>query len=187
MARLSQIPGERELQQYVLLAIGWLIVGVLVVFAARLPELLDDPSGSESDQQFGLVPLRAGLGAVMSLISLRLLQLARRHDAAIRRVLGLRRQYVTAAVVTMVLGVAAIFFWWAALPATFVGLITLVLVGRIRTVPAEQMTEKIDHRDAEAWRGGRLGDRPLLAFGLAVVAGVVLVAVILGALFLAYG
>lgn len=156
MARLSHVPAERDLQKYIIAAVGWLIVSVLVAAVLAAPAVLDDPSGSEDAGPVGFVPVRAALGAVMTLISLRLAQLVGRHRGELRRVEGLKGQYGLACVVTMFFGSIVLFFWWSALPAAAVGLVCLAVVIATKRVPAEQRTESIDYLDPEAWepRGG---------------------------------
>jgi len=188
--RLSHLPGERDLQRYILLALGCLLVGVLAVAVGITPDLLRDPSGSSGDRPLGLVPLRASLGVVISLISLQLPVLVLRHSESIRTIAGLKRQYVTAGVVTAVLGVVVIFFWWTGLGATVVGLVSVLLAARVSTIPAAEMTEQIDHDNPEAWTDASpslMVRRPLLVFILAVVSAIVLVVVLVGVLFLVYG
>lgn len=189
MPRLSHLSGERDLQRYILLAVGWLLVGVIAVAVAVAPDLLRDPSGSSGERQSGLVPLRASLGVVMSLISLLLPVLVLRHTESLRTIHGLKRQYVTAGVVTAVLGVVVVFFWWTALGATVVGLVSVLLAARVSTVPAAEMTEQIDYHDPEAWgdSSSLLVRRPLLVFLLSVMSSILVVAVLVGVLFLVYG
>lgn len=174
MARLSHLQAERDLQKYVIAFLGWAGLAVLALGVAATVLELQSISG-DGDGPGQWVPFRAAMGAVASLISLRLPMLVRRHSSDISRIHGLKGQYLTASVVTAVLPVpGAAFYWWAALPATVVGLVALALVARIEKVPAEEMTESIDHRNPEAWQnegrviGGRFGLLKALAISFAL-------------------
>lgn len=46
---------------------------------------------------------------------------------------------------TLVPAAAVSFMWWASLPASSVGLVSLVMTARVAKLPAEQMTETIDY------------------------------------------
>jgi len=189
MARLSHLPGERDLQRYILLAAGWLLVGVITVAVAITPDLLRDPSGDSGERPLGMVPVRASLGVVMSLISLLLPVLVLRHAESIRTIAGLKRQYVTAGVVTAVFGVVVVFFWWTGLGATLVGLVAAVLAARVSTIPSAEMLEQIDYANPEAWgdSSSLLARRPLLVFMVAVGSSVIFFGGLIGVLFLIYG
>ncbi len=175
MTRLSHLEGERDLQKYVIAFLGWFVVAVLAVGGAGVVVGLAEPGEGPGEW----VPVRAAMGAVASVVSLRLPWLVRRHVDGIGRIRRLKGQYLTAALLTAVLPVpAAAFYWWAGLPATVVGLVSVVLVARVRRVPVEEMTETIDHREPEAWAGrSLLGDRFvfLKAIGLGLALGLVLV------------
>lgn len=174
MTRLSHIPSEAQLQRQMLAMIGWLILAVLVVGAFAIAHTGAGRS-IEDDPPAGLLPARIGLGVVFGLLSLRLPVLVRRNAPDLARVAGLKRQYVTGAVVTTVLGTVFIFFWWPGLLATAAGLLALVLAARVRTIPVEQMAEQVDYDDPEAWRAtGPLADRPNLRFALAILVGILL-------------
>lgn len=190
MARLSDVDAERDLQTYVIAAVGWLILSVLVVAALALPTVLDEPSGDVDPGPPGFVPVRAGLGVVMSLISLRLGQLLARHRGDLRRIEGLKGQYGLACVVTIFFGSIVLFFWWAALPAALVGLVCLLVVVATRRVPAERATETIDHRHPEAWDDlpeGLRDRKPWVPFVLACLVGFGLAVLIVVAVFLLAG
>ena len=179
MPVLSHHRGERALQKYVVTLLGWVVVAI-----ALAPSILDNPSGSEESRPVGLVGLRAGLGVVVSLLRLWLAALVQGNRDEIAGAAGLKRQYLTACMVTAVVGVLVIFFWWTGLAATAVGLVSRVLVAGIRTVSREQMTEQVDYDRPESWGASR---HPLVTFGLALLGSVVLVAVLLVVLFIAYG
>lgn len=160
MPRLSHLDAERDLQKYIIVFLGWAGIALLILGVAGIAFELQEVSG-DADGPGQWVPFRAAMGVVAVLISLRLPLLVRRHRVGISQIHGLKGQYLTAAVVTAVLPVpGSAFFWWAALPASAVGLVSLILVARVRRVPVEEMTETIDYRNPEAW-GGRtfLGER----------------------------
>lgn len=183
MTRLSQLDAERDLQKYIIVFLGWAGIALLVLGGAAIGFELREVSG-DADRPGQWVPLRAAMGAVAVLISLRLPLLARRHRAGISQINGLKGQYLTAAVVTAVLPLpGSAFFWWAALPASAVGLVSLVLVARVRKVPVEEMTDTIDYRNPEAW-GGRtfLGER--FVFLKVVGIGFLLTSILVAALLL---
>ncbi|GAB2748508.1 hypothetical protein [Nocardioides pakistanensis] len=160
MARLSHLDAERDLQKYIVLFLGWAGIALLILGVAAIGFELQEVSG-DAEGPGEWVPLRAAMGAVAVLISLRLPLLVRRHRDDISRINGLKGQYLTAAVVTAVLPVpGSAFFWWAALPASAVGLVSLVLAARVPKIPVEEMTETIDYRNPEAWGGPTfLGER----------------------------
>jgi hypothetical protein len=188
MARLSHLRGERDLQVQVLVMVGWMIVSLLVVAGFVLATMDASATDTTRDGDGGSVPLgvRIGLGVVFVLVAARLPVLVVRHRDQIATVAGLRRQYVTAGVVTLGLGVLGLLFWsWAAPVGGLLGLVALVMALRVRTVAPEEMTEQIDSADPEAWQDGssRLLDAHpavfwllvvglpiLLVFGIAVVA-----------------
>ena len=160
MARLSQLDAERDLQKYILVFLGWAGIALLVLGVAAVAFELQAVSG-DAARPGQWVPFRGAMGVVAVLISLRLPLLVHRHRSGISQIHGLKGQYLTAAVVTAILPVpGSAFFWWAALPASAVGLVSLVLIARVRKVPAEEMAEAIDYLNPEAWEGHSfLGER----------------------------
>ena len=174
MARLSHLRGERDLQVQMLVTVGWMIVSLLVVAGFVLVTM--DPSATDTtnDGDGGSVPMgvRLALGVVFVVVAARLPLLVRRHEEGIATIDGLRRQYVTAGVVTLGFGLVGLLFWsWAAPVGGLLGLLALVLALRVHTVPAEQMTGRIDYADPEAWQDGssRLMDTRPALFWLLVV------------------
>lgn len=164
MSRLSEVEGERRLQQYILVMVGWLILSIVIVAAPLLWWEIADQRRGLSESGFPLVTLRAALGVVMVLLSCLLPVLARRHREAIARVGGLRRQYRNAAFVNLFFGTAGIvWFWWVALGAVVTAVVALVLTLRIRPRPSEQVEERIQHVDPLAWNSSGSSRRPWVA------------------------
>jgi len=163
MARLSRIPGERQLQVYVVVAVALMLVALLVapLVAAALESLLD--LGPMDERK---IPMRAVMGTLLALWSLRLPLLVSRHAEALRTVSGLRFQYLVACGVTVFLGVLFMFFWFPGLVASAVGLLTVPLVLRQHPVPEAEMTEQIDYRDPDSWSRPRIDARKIVLYGL---------------------
>ncbi len=188
MARLSHLHGERDLQVQVVATVVWTILSVLVVAGLLFATM--DPSATDTthDGDAGSVPIgaRLGLGVVFALVAARLPVLVVRHREQVATVQGLRRQYVTAAVVTAVLALPGFLLWsWLSPVGALLGLVALALALRVTTVPETEMTERIDYADPEAWQDSSstlLDARPVvfwllvvglpivLVFGIAVVA-----------------
>jgi hypothetical protein len=141
VARLSPIPGERQMQTQILLLVGWATVG-FIVFRTGIGGVRDH-----------LTLVQAVLGTVYALVALRLPLLVRRHRQAIEEVYGLRGQYALAAYVTIGYGVLGIwFFGWGGLVGVVIGFVALVMTRRITPLPEERMTQRIDYLDPEAHR-----------------------------------
>ncbi len=163
MAKLSRIPGERQLQVYVVVAVGLMLVALLVApFVAVGVERLFDLEPMDERK----VPMRAVMGTLLALLSLRLPLLVSRHGEAIRTISGLRSQYLMACGVTVFLGVLFMFFWFTGLVASVVGLLTVPLVLRLHPVPDAEMTEQIEYRDPARWSGTRVDTRKIVLYGL---------------------
>lgn len=182
MTRLSRHPAERALQRYILAFVGWLLLAVVVLGTAGFVALGTEEGVGD------WVPARAGFGTVFSLISLWLPVLVRRHSGDISRIHGLKGQYLGASAVTALVPAAAVsFMWWASLPATLVGLVSLVMAARVAKLPAEQMTETIGYLEpagteelGPGFFGGRFGFLKAILLGLLFGVAIIVAVVLLG-------
>lgn len=165
MAKLSRIPGERQLQTYILAAVGMIVVS-LAVIVALVPLAVAVLDLDPPDER--MVPVRAGLGVVLALVSLRLPLLVGRHAETIRTVSGMRFQYLMACGVTVFLGAIFPFFWFTGLVAALVGLVTVFLVLRQHPVPEAEMTEQIEYRDPANWSKPWIDPRKLVIYGILI-------------------
>lgn len=53
LLRVSHIPGERALQRYVLVLVGWVVVSLIVIIGVRPPDLLDFRRAAAADDRGG--------------------------------------------------------------------------------------------------------------------------------------
>jgi hypothetical protein len=180
MSRLSRTPAERDLQVFAVVCVGLLVVAVLAVFALQLPSLADDPGDRPSGRPVPAWPSIVA-GAALLAVSLRLPVLVARHRSDIETTAGLKGQYVTGALLPLVFGVFVPLFWWLGPAVSLVGLVSLVLVLRIRQVAGRAGTDDLDIRSPEAW--GPAATRSGLTFGRALLVGLVLGVVVIGAVF----
>ncbi|NNM46516.1 hypothetical protein [Knoellia koreensis] len=180
MSRLSRTPAERDLQVFAVVCVGVLVVAVLAVFALQLPSLANDPGDRPSGRSLLAWPSIVA-GAALLAVSLRLPVLVARHRSDIATTPGLKSQYVTGALLPLVFGVFVPLFWWLGPAASLVGLVALVLVLRVRQVSRRASTDGLDIHSPKAWGSAATGSG--LTFGRALLVGLILGIVIIGAVF----
>lgn len=143
--RLSRVPGERAVQQYVL---GLSIVFVLFILSALPPSIVTWAryGGNPTEAQSQAVATQThrdwvvvGFAIAISLAGLWGIAVTARNRAAIRSVTGLKTQYVLAGPVTMFYSLVV--HAWVGLAA---GLAMALIALATKTLPPDQRTGRIE-------------------------------------------
>lgn len=149
---LSRDPAQRAVQLYIVAFMGCAVVALLALSVPLLKDAADSSTGDSPRSTVGHVELRAWFGVAAAVISLALPWVTWRHRSSITRVRSVRGTFLTAAVVTMVVPLPGMLFWYrTGLVASAVGVVALVVALAIPRVPAAERTAPED------WRGVNTG------------------------------